>query len=253
MLLNGWQIVELAYERYAATGVVQLLLISAVMIILIRDKKRENKHFAYYIITLLIILFLPPVAFLFGKYFIGEDVYWRVFWLIPSVLVIAFVATKLVEQQGRTFQKKITFLAITVLIILGGKFIYNSENYTKSTNPYKIPQEVIEICEMVAPEGTTKIVVPETIVSYIRQYNPKIDMLYGRSLGKDTKKGKNYQFLLQLNSPEPDIPYIAEYARGKKCSFVIFENTSVGIEEMVNYGYEQYGSTASYTIFKDIQ
>lgn len=252
MLLNGWQIIELAYERYAATGVIQLLLISAVMIILIKDKKKENRQLAYYVIMLLIIIFLPPVGFIFGKY-LGESVYWRIFWLVPSVIVIAYAATRLIEQQGRALQKKITFLAITVLIMIGGKFIYNSENFTKSTNPYKIPQEVIEICEMVAPEGTTRIVVPETIVSYIRQYNPEIDMLYGRNLGKDTQKGKNYQFLLQLNSPQPDISYIAEYARARECEFVVFENTSSGIEEMINYGYENYGSTASYTVFKNIQ
>lgn len=253
MFENGLQIIQLAYERYAATGVIQLLLISAVMIILIKDKKKENRQLSYYVIALVVIIFLPPMAHIFGEYFIGVDVYWRVFWLIPSIVVVAYVATMLIEQQNRVSQRNLVFIAVTVLIIIGGRFIYNNENFKKSTNPYKIPQEVIEICDMVESENTIKMVVPETIVSYIRQYNPKIDLLYGRNLGKDSKRGKNYQFLLQLNSPEPDILYIAEYARDKECEYVIFENTSTGIEKMIDYGYENYGRTANYTIFKDIQ
>lgn len=251
MVRNGWEIVQVAYERYSATGVIQLLLISAIIILLIKEKKSENRYLAYYTVILVVIIFLPPVAFIFGSYFIGVDVYWRVFWLVPSVIIIAFVSTKLIEQTSKKSNSRITFLAIAALIIVGGKCIYNTENFNKSTNQYKLPQEAVDICEMVAPEGTTKIVVPETIISYIKQYNPNIDMLYGRNLGKDTKRGKNYQFLLQLNSTDPDIQYIAEYAREKECKYVVFANTSNGIDLMVNYGYEMIGTTENYTVFHD--
>lgn len=253
MLQNGWQIVQEAYEKYATTGVTQLLLISSIIILLIREKKSQNQHLAYYIIILVFIIFLPPVAFVFANYFIGDDVYWRVFWLIPSVIVIAFTATKFIEQNGRKAKSRVGFVAIVLLIIIGGKCSYNTENFTKSTNQYKLPQEAVDICEMVVQEDTTKIVVPETIVSYIRQYNSKIDLLYGRNLGKDTKRGKNYQFLLQLNSTDPDIQYVAEYAREKECEYVVFANTSNGIDFMEDYGYERFGGTENYTVFRNIE
>lgn len=253
MIANGWEIIQLAYERYTETSIVQLLFISAIVIILIREKTRENLSLSYYVIVLMILLFFPPMAYIFGNYFIGEDLYWRMFWLIPSVVVVAYVATKLIEQQSRTSKRKMTFLAITILIVVGGKLIYTKENFNKSTNPYKIPQEAIEVCEIITQEGKARAIIPETIVSYIRQYDPQIDMLYGRNLGKDIKRGKTYKLLLQLNAVDPDIAYIAECARERKCEYVVFANTSNGIEEMINYGYKNCGSTKNYTVFKDMQ
>jgi hypothetical protein len=252
MLQNGWQIIQTAYERYAATGVVQLLLICALLIILIKEKNKENLHLAYYVILLMVFIFLPPIAFIFGKYFIGEDVYWRTFWLIPSVVVVAYVATGLVEQQGRKFKRNGILIALTLLIIVGGKLTYNNDNFNKSTNAYKIPQEAIEVCDIIAKEGKARAIFPETIVSYIRQYDPQIEMLYGRNLGKDIKKGKTYDLLLQLNSQEPDIAYIAESAKERECKYVVFENFSLGIEEMTAYGFENCGSTKNYTVFKQV-
>jgi hypothetical protein len=251
MLQDGLQIVQEAYDKYAAAGVDALLLISSVTILLIKGKKSENNKLAYYIITVLIILFIPPVAFIFAKYFIGDDVYWRVLWTVPSVIIIALIGTKLIEQMGKKPSQRILLLAILLVIVLGGKGVYRSENFTKSTNLYKLPQEAVDICELVAPNGkTTKIVVPETIVSYIRQYNPNINLLYGRNMGKDYKRGRKYRFLLELNSTNPDIQFIAEYAQEKECEYVVFENISSGVEQMTNYGYEIFGNTENYTVFR---
>jgi hypothetical protein len=250
MLQNGWQIIQEAYEKYATVGVTQLLLIGSILILLLKEKKRENQHFVYYVVLVLAIIFFPPVAFLFTKYI--DDVYWRVFWLVPSVIIIAFAATKMMEEIRRKSKIQWEFLAIVLLIIVGGKCVYNGENFNKSTNSYKLPQEVIQICEMVAPVDTTRIIVPETIVSYIRQYNPKIDMLYGRNLGKDLKKGKTYELLLQLNSTDPDIQFVAEFAKEKECQYVVFGNTSNGIENMSYFGYEILGVTKNYTVFCEV-
>jgi hypothetical protein len=75
-------------------------------------------------------------------------------------------------------------------------------------------------------------------------------MLYGRNLGKDIKKGKTYNLLLQVNSKEPDFKYIAERAIKRECKYVVFENSSVGIDEMEDYGFKNCGSTLNYTVFK---
>lgn len=254
MFQIGWQFVQDAYQIYTSNGIIQLLLIGSFIIILINDKKEENIHLVYYCITALVIILFPPIAFVFGKYFIGESVYWRVFWLMPSGILIALVLTKLLERINRRYQKQLFMIAIVLVLVLGGKNIFNSNNYSKSTNYYKLPQEVIEICEMVAPNGSnTKMVVPETIVSYIRQYNPNINLLYGRNLGKDKQKGKKYKILLQLNSSEPDTKYIAKYTKKKDCKYVVFDNSSIGIEEIEQYGYKLYGVTDSYTVFKLVE
>lgn len=254
MFYMGWQFVQEAYQIYTASSVIQLLLISSLVIILMIDKKSENIHLVFYIIAVLVIIFFPPIAYVLAKYFIGDDVYWRVFWLIPSSVIVAFVGTKTLERMGKRSQQRIFFVAILFVIVIGGRNIFNSNNFTKSKNIYKLSQEVVEICEMVAPNGgDTKMVVPETIVSYIRQYNPNINLLYGRNLGKDTQKGKKYKILLQINSNEPDIKYIAKYIKKKDCEYIVFDSSSKGIEKIEQYGYELYGVTDSYSVFKLVE
>lgn len=251
MFRMGWQFVQEAYQMYTAYGVTQLLLISSLVFILITDNKSENIQLIYYIISVLLIILFPPIAYVLAKYFIGQDVYWRIFWLLPSSILIAFVGTRVFERLKKQSKKNFFLIAFLFVIILGGKNIFNSNNYAKSYNIYKLPEEVVQICEMVAPnEGKTKMIVPETIVSYIRQYNPNINLLYGRNLGKDSKKGKKYKILLQLNSSEPDVGYIAKYAIKKECKYILFEKSSTGLEEIENYGYALYGKTDNYIVFK---
>lgn len=253
MFQMGWQFVQESYQIYTSYGVIPLLLISSLLLILINDKRKENIHLAYFVIIVLVLILFPPIAFVFGKYFIGSEVYWRVFWLIPSGIIIALVFAKLIENS-RYYKKSVFLLSMILVIILGGKNVFNSDNFTKSTNLYKLPQEVIEICDMVVEEGEeVKIVVPETIVSYIRQYNPDIKMLYGRNLGKDVQRGKKFKVLTQLNSMEPNTKYIAKYAKKQGCNFIVFKDTSMGIEKIEEFGYELYGATKNYSIFKLIQ
>lgn len=250
MLVRGLEIVQDAYAKYTADGVAQLLLICAITVLLIKEKKSEDRLLALYTIVLVIVVCLPPIAYIISK-FTGASVYWRVFWLVPSVIIIAMVATKIIEQMNKKTKQGIVFLAVLFVIILGGRMIYRSDNFTKSTNPYKLPQEAIDICEMVAPDGgVTKMVVPETIVSYIRQYNPNIELYYGRNMGKDYQRGRKFKVLLQLNSQDPDYEYIAKYTKKNNCVFVVFENTTNNLESMEEYGYQLFGSTTNYTIFK---
>lgn len=254
MFRIGWEFAQDAYQIYTTYGIIQLLLISALIIILIYNKKTENIHLALYVVFILAIILFPPMAFVLAKYFIGSAVYWRIFWLIPCSILIALVGTKIIEKFSGKFKKNLFLIALILVVILGGKNIFNINNFNKSTNLYKLPSEVIEICEMVAPNGgSTKIVVPETIVSYIRQYNSNIDLLYGRNLGKDVQKGKKYKILLQLNSSEPDTRYISKYIKKKDCKFVVFNNNSLGLEEIEKYGYKLYGVTNNYTVYKLVE
>lgn len=253
MFVRGYEIILDSYAKYTADAIVQLLVIGSIIFLLIKEKKSENRLLAYYSIVLIAAVCFPIIAYIITK-ITGASVYWRVFWLIPSVIIISLSATKLIEQLGKKSQQRIWFLAILIAIMIGGKSVYRSGNFEKSTNMYKLPQEVIELCEMVAPdEGTTKMIVPETIISYIRQYNPNIKLLYGRNIGKDYQKGKRYRVLLQLNSSDPDYEYITTYTKKKQCIFVVLDNTTNDLSEMEKYGYEFFGSTLHYSVYKLIE
>lgn len=249
MLSEGWQIITEAYDRYSADGIMQVLVIASVVILLINEKKPYVKHMVYYTIALVILICIPPIAYVLNKYFI-QDVYFRVFWLVPGTLLTVYAAVKAYEHANRRRGNAIlvTFAAI---LMLGGKFVYTNENFVKAENRYKIPNEAIEICEIVTTEGEdVKIVVPEDIVAYIRQYNAGIELMYGRNLGKDVQKGGKYKFLNQLNYEIKNIKWMSKYAKLYEVDYIVFPksiNESAGIE---NYSYKFIAETESYCIFK---
>lgn len=249
MLSEGWQIITEAYNRYSADGILQVIIIASVVILLINEKKEYVKHIAYYTIALVILICMPPISYILNKYFI-QDVYFRTFWLVPGALLTAYVIIKAYEKAGRRRGNAIVVTFIVVLM-LGGKFVYTNENFVKAENMYKIPDEAIEICEIVTAEGDdVKIVVPEDIVSYIRQYDAGIELMYGRNLGKDVQRGGKFKFLNQLNYEINNIKWMAKYAKRYEVDYLVFPKRVNGSEEIENYSYKLIDETETYCIYK---
>lgn len=249
MLGEGWQVITEAYDRYSADGIMQVLVIASVVILLINEKKPYVKHMVYYTIALVILICIPPIAYVLNKYFI-QDVYFRVFWLVPGTLLTVYAVVKAYEHANRRRGNAIlvTFVAI---LMLGGKLVYTNENFVKAENRYKIPNEAIEICEIVTTEGEdVKIVVPEDIVSYIRQYNAGIELMYGRNLGKDVQKGGKYKFLNQLNYGIKNIKWMSKYAKLYEVDYIVFPKSINESADIENYSYKFIAETESYCIFK---
>lgn len=252
MLGEGWQVITEAYDRYSADGIMQVLVIASVVMLLIKEKNSEIRHLVYYIIATVAILCMPLTAYILNKYFI-QNVYFRTFWLVPSALIIACALIKGTEHARRG--KGNSVLAVFVIIIvIGGKLVYTNENFVKAENRYKIPNEAIEISDIVTAEGDdVNIAVPEDMVSYIRQYNPKIELLYGRNLGKDKQKGRKYKMLLQLNEELTKPKWLCKHMKENQVDFIVI-NKQVPSDEslklMQECGYKSYSETESYFILK---
>lgn len=252
MLSQGITILNEAYERYSGKGVIQILMLIGALYIIIYDKKKENRHFGLYIFTMIFIICIPFLAYVFAEHFIGSDVYWRMFWLLPSYIIIPYAAVKISEKMPKK-KKKGFVIAILLLIIAGGSCLYNEDNFAKTENKYRLPNEAIEVCDKMylGHEGKKiRVVVPEGIIPYVRQYNPNIRMIYGRELALIKKSGKKYELMLEINSDYPDIEHIADYLSNKKCGYIVFNKTAQGLEKLWDFGYDYFDETDNYIIYK---
>ena len=89
-----------------------------------RERKPIRILFVYVPLVLLLLFFNP----LFAKvvYFVADDeIYYRILWLLPMTVVIAFSVVKVVEQlRGR---KKLLFaLAAALVVTVSGGYIYHN-------------------------------------------------------------------------------------------------------------------------------
>ena len=170
----------MAYLRMA------IFIISAIYII--AKEKDAVKKILFGIMPLVILagFLLPITRKVYVAYVDKEDsvTYYRILWLIPIYIVIAYAACMLLMRLKSDAVRRAVTVAIVLVIMLTGKCVYvNAEMHRiKVENPYHIPQDVIDICDMITPavgEENPWAVFPEELAWFVRQYDAHILMPYG--------------------------------------------------------------------------
>ncbi len=257
---DGWQ-----YPLFAIALVGLLLL----------WRRRTAAAVTLYTLIVMVIIYCPLTAkFLMG--FMEGDVYWRMFWLLPIIPVLALAMVEfvplVVSAAHRLFkadEKKsglVSVLAVLLVLAIygcllfgGGRFVYQDGNVTWASNPEKLPDEVIDIIEAVnadyeaAPMGDKRVAAVGTIVPFIRQYDGTVYLSYGRStIQKEDKSGKKGQLYEQLtNVTDPDYDLITELLDDTDTTYLIIaDNMHVLATEMNERGFDTVYGNGAYTLLK---
>ena len=227
-----------------------LLAIAVIYLVIF---KRKNKNITYVLTYLLIMLFLffcPVTAKVIQKC-IGESVYWRVLWLIPSAPVIALAMTELVKDHQKIMQAVLVFCCIA-LIAVSGREVYLAGNYTRVSNYQQVPDEVAGICELIRADAQGERFVfasDDEISSYVRVYDPSIYNLIGRNAR--STKGRSKKLFRAINRPDPKYRRIGKLAKKKKCNYLALKITSdEQKDKLAESEYQEIGSVGRYTVFR---
>ena len=128
------------WNLFWGSGYYQYLIFLAVILLLIFfRKKKEARLLLGYTAILLVLFFFPLSAGIIQKC-IGSDVYWRVLWLLPVTVLLAYTGTALAEQAGLKAKKGGWMLQGLVLILLmgvigiSGKSVWSEDNYVQVHN-----------------------------------------------------------------------------------------------------------------------
>ncbi len=108
----------------------------------------------------------------------------RFYWLFPVTIVFAYVAVVLLRYGKAVWSKSLVFVLIFGVMIFMGQYMFTDINFVVPENIYKVPNEVVEISDMIEADGNTGILVSSfETVDTIRQYDVNIHLAYGRYLG----------------------------------------------------------------------
>ena len=102
--------IEEAYTRALGTGLYLGMFFLAVIFIIFELKKKEKDRiklvFGFYSVIVLILAVNPIFANISIKV-IGSSVYWRIYWLLPLGIVLAYVFTELIYKMPTKTQYKV--------------------------------------------------------------------------------------------------------------------------------------------------
>lgn len=251
------------FQIYIGTGMFVVLFLISLLYIYIRDSKEKIKTdiLLRYSIIAILILFNPLMVYAAEEFLLKDMVYWRIFWIIPVVPVIAYAAAQAVSGCKEKKKKLITSIAILLIIVYCGKLVYNTGNFQEADNLYKIPQEAIDICDIINEQSedgeTIQLLVTPELASYIRQYDGTMKMLFGRH-GRGNAEGEIDTVYEQLQSDTMDLVLITEIARDTGCNYLILNSHRMPqdrpeIDSLYEFGYMSVDTVGEYIIFKDIR
>lgn len=245
MFEENIEAIKKCFSEFKGSGLYLLLFFLSIIYIYVKDKNDKKVFFVYYPIVVFVITLNPIFNKLVGDIF-KSSIYWRMFWLLPLGITIAYTMVKIVNDVDSKVKRVIVSLAFVGIIIYSGKLIYNDTNYKKFGNVYKLPDEPVLVAQLISSdkEEHKKALVPETIVPYVRQIDASIELAYKRD--PETYNNNQYVFALTVG----DVGLIAKLAEKSNSNYVVIKKDVPINIEFKYFGFEQINETENYIIYK---
>ena len=212
------------------------------------EKNKQRRALFVYAPTLLLFLFFCP---LFRKVFVrlleDSETYYRLLWLLQMSLVSAYGLVKLCGKHRR-----IGLAVMCVAIAACGNYVYGSQYIKKAENVYHLPQETIDIVDLIEPEeGRITVLVPIDLVYYIRQYSTNIELPYGREMLIARWDYYHAMYEAMEKAEVIETSTFVELAREYPCAYIVLKEDRKITEPLTEYGYVLYDRVGEYLIYQD--
>lgn len=203
-----------------------VMYLFAVLYILIKGERREKEIFLPGTAVLLVTVFNPVVPLVLDKIFDVNNEYYRLFWIAPVVIIVPYVITVIVCDMPKGGARLLVASLLGLMLILGGNFVY-AEGFDIAENIYKIPDELIEISEMIhedSPNEYSKAYFEYEYNMEIRQYDPKMLLTVDR---EDYLYAMNYSYTAEMLSDDekPVNRILALLVRNQKIEEEVFTDS----------------------------
>lgn len=239
------------FKAYNGTGYYCILFIIALIYLWFTEEDKRIKALLVYAPTLIQVVFFVPYFYMIYDR-LDEGTYYRILWLLPMTVVIAYAGCRVIGVHTR-----MGLALLSGILIMSGTYVYKSVYMTPAENAYHLPQEVVDICEMIRPEeGRERVwaVVPTDLAHYVRQYTTTIQLAYGRdSMVQSWKRLENPLYDLYLE-PVIDLGELSEYATEYNCNYVVIDKERIltgGTPE--EHELARIGATTHYDVYRNLK
>ena len=236
------------YMGFHENGYLAGIYLFVLLYLWLTEKDKKRRAIFVYAPTLLLALFFCP---LFRKVFVrileDSETYYRLLWLLQMSLVSAYGLMKLCGRHRR-----IGLAVICVAIVACGDYVYDSEHITKAQNTYHLPQEAIDIVDLIEPEeGRITVLVPADLIYYVRQYSTNIELPYGREMLIARWDYHHAMYEAMEEAEVIETESFVELTREYPCAYVVLKEDREMTKPLTDYGFTLYDQVGEYLIYQD--
>lgn len=236
------------FKDFGGTGFYSILfLLSLIYLGYTEEDKRVKTMLVYIPAIMLALFFLPPFYMLYNR--LDEGTYYRILWLMPMTVVIAYAGCKVIGRHV-----KLGVLLGCIVLIISGKYVYSSQHMTPAENAYHLPQETIEICEMIRPaEGEERVwaLFPAEQVHFVRQYTTTIQLPFGRDNLVESWNREIHPLYTLLQQEVIPADELSELSIESYCNYIILLKTMKVEGDLEEYGIKLIGETENYYVYRN--
>jgi hypothetical protein len=245
-----------ALKLYGGNGVLLFLLLASSIYLVVTEKSIKKKIMLGIIPLLILAGFLLPITKIVyvAAFDEGSDTYYRLLWLIPTYVTIAFALCKLIFSLKKAMYQRIALVMTLAFIAVTGSLVYANNNVMLAENLYHIPQHVIDICDEIAPadgEPRVRAAFPSELVHFVRQYDTDILLPYGREMVVTQWDYYNPVYEVMEKPEVIDAEALLEATRETKCSYIILAENRKIDGDLVDMGLELVDTLHGYYIYAD--
>lgn len=241
-----WSDVAFIFQKYMGSGLTFIWFLAALIFLYLTEKRKERRIFFVYIPVIVLMIYFNPLFYRAFFFLLEKEIYFRICWMLPVTLVIAYAVVCLIERSSGG--KQIVYVVLVVLLVMvTGKPVYTNPLYSRAENEYHVPQAIVEICDAVRVPGREVLVtVPPELVLYVRQYDPTVCLAYGRDyMSVDTALIRE-----QMEAKNYNLEVLAPYVEAVHCHYIVLDEKKEIQGEPLDFGWRLMESTSGYSIYR---
>ena len=267
----GLKFVKACMKLYWGSWWYPFLFAVGLLCTLIWGRKKSSRIFIGYTVFLFLTVYNPVVV----KYIIAkldfENEYYRFIWILPVIPAIAYYGVSFVCAFKKRWLKAAAVIAVLgVFICLGNPLDGVVKNFACIENIYKVPDELIEICEilhqnMEKPTARPRVVFDNSLNNIARQYDPQLRLTISRNASiyragstvageyrEDSRTYKRQKAILDVIDYQiyDHAKKFRKALKKTKTKFVVVRKNEELQVFLLKNGCEQIGETDSYNIFR---
>lgn len=231
---------------YQGSGWFLLLYFVAFIYLIFAEKKKQFRVVLVWgALATMLMFFCPLTSLIYGK-LTNEGTYYRLIWMLPIGITIAYAGTKLFMEH-----RIIGTCIGCALIILGGTYVYHGQYMFAAENVYHLPLEMMEICDSIHSEHYNVMACfPTEYVHEVRQYDSSIELAISREDIVPGWKMPNPIFD-EYQRDVIDGEKLTKATREKLVEFLVIGKNRKTNASWENCGWELYFETEHYYVYKD--
>lgn len=216
-----------------------------------KKQSMRDKILMKYVICQYLIIYNPIVFYVAYLFLQSSIVYVRLYYILFPEFFLAYALTLFVGDVIDKKKRIICSVLFVLFIAVAGSPYWKLADFIPAENVYKIPQEAVEICDIInndSADEIPRVLVADNMCVHIRQYSARIELLYGRGGAGYSYNGDNLYTLIQEG--EITLPEVITVLKDNRCQYLVWENIQDDIDEIEYRGGRLIGETENYCIFK---